>query len=139
MARRLGNALQITCDTAPLLNALTQFGESLQADLNVVAKITADNIAREAERRVQRRTGETAKGITVDAAYNGKGYVVFVKQQRMPNLPIWLEFGTKKGKGKHANQPFPFLLNSAKLEEWPNQRRMLEAVQAAIDLQGLGE
>jgi hypothetical protein len=125
----------IDVDTRALLAALDAIPAAVHAHLKAAAKVTADNIAREAKSRVARRTGKTGDAITVEEARSGDGYVVFVANAAAdwPNLDIGLEFGTK------FMTPRPFLFASAHLEEGAHDRRSRAAVQAAIDEKGLGD
>lgn len=117
----------VDADTAALLEAWDALAVDVSAQINDAAKVTADAIAREAVARVARRTGETARGIGVEPATKGIGWVVFADRQSMPGLPGWLEFGTKFMVAR------PFLFSSARLEEGAHDRRMRAAIQQAID------
>jgi hypothetical protein len=104
------------------------------------AHITATNIQREAQARVARATGETMRGIVVrEGANHRPGWAVLATNPRMPNLPLWIERGVKKGKpGSHSSDPRPFFYVSADLEAVAHDRRMRESLQNAIDEEGLG-
>lgn len=128
----MADSFTVTVDDAALLVALAAIPAAVLAHLKPVAKITADNIAREAKGRVARRTGATGEAITVEETRNGDGYVVFVGHKR-GHIGQFLEFGTKFMTAR------PFLFASARLEEGPHDRRSRAAVQAAIDEMGLGE
>lgn len=119
--------LTIDADPKQVLKALSRLEVSLEKELKAVAKVTAEAIASEARGRVKRRTGETARGITVQEARSGSGYVVLVEQPENPTLDVWLEFGTK-----HM-MAAPFLFASARLEEGPHMRRVIEAINDAIE------
>lgn len=135
-----------TPETAALIAALDRLPDVMQErHTKPAAKVTADNIAREARARVRRRTGRTAAGITVEESHDGQGYVVlpFNEQfelaiisagndQQPENLPIWLEFGTRFMTAR------PYFFASARLEEGAHDRRMRQAIQNAIDDVGLG-
>jgi len=145
----------IEVDTRELLAALDAIPAAILLNLKAAAKITADNIAREAKSRIARRTGETAEGIHVEESYGGNGYVVLMgdvvsgqetasrqarglksaksKLHQMKHVGIWLEFGTK-----HMTKR-EFFFPSARLEEAAHDRRAREAVQDAINSKGLGE
>lgn len=129
----MADLMTIDVDEAALLSALAEMPVSVLRHLKPAAKVTADNIAAEAGRRVKRRTGKTAAGITVEETHNGEGYVIWVKRPEMPNLPLWLAFGTKFMVGDD------FLFASARLEAGAHERRAREAVQDAINEQGLGD
>lgn len=133
--------MTITVDNQALLAAMSALSETvLESFTKPAAKITADNVRAEAQRRVLRATGETAEGITVSESRDGHGYVVESDNARMPNLPIWIEFGTKQGKaGSHSAPAHPYIFAAAELEQGAHDRRMREAVQDAIDSVGLGD
>lgn len=148
----MADRMTITADTRELLAALRAIPDAVAVHLKVAAKVTADRIADEARRRVARRTGATAAHITVEEARTGlDGYIIWVTPEvrislhTMPSgrthtqritynaLAGWLEFGTKFMTAR------PFLFVSARLEEAAHDHRAREAVQAAIDEQGLGD
>ena len=124
--------LTISVDSSALLAALDKFGAAAETLVKAQAKVTAENIRREARGRVRRATGATAAGITVEETHNGDGYVVFVYQPDNPGLAGWIEHGTKFMPSRG------FLFVSARLEEGPHLRRTLAAVHEAIDASGLG-
>ena len=131
----MADRFTIEVDTRELFAALDAIPAAVLAHLKEAAKVTADNISREAKGRVARRTGKTAAAITVEEARSGDGYVVFVANAAAdwPHLDIGLEFGTVK------MTPRPFLHVSAVLEGGPHDRRSREAIQQAINERGLGE
>lgn len=109
-----------------------QVAELIAVYTLAAAEITADRIASEARGRIRRRTGQTAEAITVEDAYRGDGYVVLVGRRRH-HVGRYLEYGTR------FMRPRPFLHASARLEEAAHDRRLREAIQAAIDEAGLGD
>jgi HK97 gp10 family phage protein len=119
-------------ESAALLAALDAFLAGVHRHLKPQLKITADNVAAEAGRRIRRKTGLTGDAITVEETHNGDGYVVFVGGSRT-HIGRFLEFGTKH------QQASPFLFPAAALEAGALDRRAREALQAAIDEQGLGD
>lgn len=130
--------MTIEIDTKGLIDALTRFaGPVMEKHVKGAAKVTADRVAQIASARAHRDTGETAESITVEEATVGEGYVVlpwdFGKTSRMPNLPIWLEFGTNKMTAK------PYFFAAARMEEGAHGRRISNAIQDAIDEVGLGD
>jgi hypothetical protein len=125
--------LTIDADATAVIAALDRLGPVAASYVKAAAKETADRIATEAGGRIARRTGHTAEGITVEETRNGQGYVVFVKNPETPGLPLWIEFGTKFHTAR------PFLFASARLEEGPHDRRVREAINAAIHDTGLGD
>lgn len=124
--------MTIEVDTAALFAAMDTLPSQIAAALKVEAKITADNIDREATARIARATGKTAEGIVVEETHNGDGYVVLIRNNRA-HIGHFLEFGTKY----MAQKPFFFI--SARLEEGAHDRRALEAVKRVIAEKGLGD
>lgn len=138
------DGLTIEADVDALVAALTAFGEDAGPAMLVVAFETGDAVAREARARLQRQlgpgaTGLTLAGITVRKSYDGQGVVVLSEREPFPNVPLWLEKGTKRGHGKHANVARPYFYVSAELEQGPHLRRVEEALQALMQAKGLGD
>jgi hypothetical protein len=117
-------------DATDVLDALRRFPDAVLKETKPASKISADSIQREAQRRVRRLSGETAERIRVVELRNGTGYLVESTNMRMPNLPIWLEAGTKRMSAK------PYFYESVRLESNAHERRIGEAVGRAIS--GLG-
>jgi HK97 gp10 family phage protein len=126
------DSLVVAVDDTALLAALHAIPDAVLAHLKPESKVTANNIASEARRRVQRRTGATSEAITVEETRNGDGYVVFVGKAR-GHVGRYLEWGTTFARAQ------PFLFASARLEEGAMLGRARLAIQAAIDGEGLGE
>jgi len=124
--------IALDVENAALLAALDAIPDAVFAHMKPELRVTANNIAAEAGRRIRRRTGETGDAITVDETHNGDGYVVFVGGTR-GHIARFLEFGTSRMKAK------PFLFASAQLEAGPALRRARFAIQDAIDEKGLGD
>jgi HK97 gp10 family phage protein len=125
--------MTITADVAGVLQALDRLGaEVAQRHVQAASRVTANKIDEEARRRVRRRTGKTAEGITVRDDFTGKGSVVVAERRPFSNLPGWLEHGTVHMRAS------PFLFNSARLEEGAHLQRIARALQDAIDEQGFG-
>lgn len=123
----------VRADTSELIAALNRFPDRMHLSLDSAAKITAHRIAEEARRRVRRgATGETAKGIQIEPTHARDGYVVLSARQQQYNLPLWLEFGTSKMTAR------PYFFAAADLESDAHDRRVREAIQRAIDSEGLG-
>ena len=138
----MSDQLTIEIDNRAAIAALDQLGAAVERYTKTAAKITADNIAREAKARLQRQlsgtsTGATVRGVTVEEARAGVGYVVLpwnpAEPVRMPNLPIWLEFGTVKMTAR------PYFFASAQLESGAHDRRIREAIGQAIREVGGGD
>lgn len=139
----MADHFEATLDASALLTALAQLGDAAVPFVRAAAQTSAESIVREAQARLARQlgpnaSGQTVAGITMRPDTGGTGFIVVAEREPFPNLPLWLEKGTKKGQGTHANLPRPFFYVSAELEEGPHERRISEAVQAAIDAQGLG-
>lgn len=129
----MANLATFEFDATSVLDALEALSDVvLERHTKPAARVTADNVAREASARVRRRTGETARGIEVREDYERAGYIVESKRQQFPLLPYWLEFGTQ-----HM-LPSPYFFASASLEEGPHERRMRQAIVDAIEESGLG-
>jgi len=128
----MSDQMTIEVDATALLAALDAIPEAVHAHLKAAAKVTAEAIAAEARARIRRRTGQTGDAITVEETHSGDGYVVYTGNGRQ-HIASFLEFGTKFMTAK------PFLFASARLEEGAHDRRARDAVQAAIDEQGLGD
>lgn len=140
----MSDSVTVDIDVAALIAALAALGDKAQPYVNDAAHETGDAIVQEAQARLHRQlgpdaTGKTEAGIMSRPADDGLGYIVSATREPLPNLPWWLERGTKKGKGTHANVARPFFYVSALLEESPHLRRIADAVQQAIDDQGLGD
>lgn len=128
----MADHFSIEIDGLPeLLAALDAIPDAVLAELKIEAKVTADNIVREAKGRIRRRTGKTGDAIKVEESLDGTGYVVRVGSGR-EHIGSFLEFGTKYMTAK------PYLFVSARLEEGGHDRRTREAVQRAIDQKGFG-
>lgn len=124
----MSDHLTIDVDTSSLLAALDRLGVVAEKHIREAALETAGRVASEARARVARATGVTAGAITIDEEKTRPGFRVFVAPtQRAANLPIWLEFGTKRMTAR------PFLFSSARLEEGAHERRVAAALQDAID------
>lgn len=130
----MSDRMTITVDTKALLAAIDAVGPAVLVRLKRAAKITADNIDREATGRVARRTGETARSIHVEETRNGDGYVVMAYDPAIGRAPVdqFLEFGTRYMPAK------PFLFVSARLEEAAHDQRSRDAIQDGINDTGLG-
>ena len=143
----MADGVTLDVETSRLLQALSRLEASVvERHTKPACLVTAMRIQREARARVRRRTGRTAAGITVEESYDKQGYVVLPfndalersllsagNDQQAENLPYWLEVGTRKMTKK------PYFFESARLEEAGHDRRIKDAIQAAIDESGLGE
>lgn len=123
----MASLLTVDVDASRVLAAFDRLGAVAERHVRAAAKETAERIQTEALARVARRSGRTAEGIAVELAQVGVGYVVAARRQQMPDLPAWLEFGTKFMTAR------AFFFAPARLEEGPHLRRLAEALQAALD------
>jgi len=126
-------------DAGALFETLTRLGDVAQPYVNEASRQTATAIVREAQDRLHRQlgpnaTGATEAGITARPAYDGNGWVVVAENPRMPNLPFWIEKGTKKGKpGSHTMSARPYFYNAAFVEQGPALQRWQAALDAALE------
>lgn len=141
----MADEITFDMDVDALIDALSKLGDDGHLYVNVASEQSAVSIVAEAKARLRRQLGPEATGKTVDSiqsrrAYDGNGYVVLTERDPFPELPVWLEKGTKKGKrpNRATTAPRPFFYISAELEEGPHFRRIQDAIQGAIDTQGLG-
>lgn len=140
----MADGLEVVMDAVDVVDALNTLGDFAQPYINDASQISAESVEREAVARLRRQvgagsTGQTEAGIESRPAYDGNGYVVVASRDWMPNLPIWIEKGTKKRKPRSSTQAArPFFYVSAELEKGAHFRRMGEALQDALDDRGLG-
>ena len=120
----------MTADTSALTTGLAQLAADLAVRTKAASEVTAGAIVREAQGRVARRTGATAEGIHYEDSRDGTGYVVLVVRANTPNLPFWLEFGTRYMTAR------PFLYASAAVESPGHARRIADATADAIAAAG---
>lgn len=126
----MSDQLQIDVDASALLRAFDRLGEAASRLLFEAARESAESLRTEARTRLSRQThgtGQTAEAITVEKIPSG--YKVFVGPMgsRPENLPIWLEYGTRK------MDPKPYLYAAAKLEEGRYLRHVGEALRDAVE------
>jgi hypothetical protein len=141
----MADGIQFELETDAIVAAMLDLGDFAQPFVNEASRESAESIEREAETRLQRQlgpnaTGNTLAGIDSRPAYDGNGYVVVSENHRMPNLPLWIDEGTRRGKPRSHSEPArPYFWVSVQLEEGAHYRRISEAVQDAIDAKGLGD
>jgi len=137
----MSDGFTATLDASGFLSDLHRFGDTIfRQYIKPECKVTAESIQQEAQRRVRRsQAAETAKGIQVFEMHNGEGYVVVSINKRMPNLPLWIEAGTKQGKPRsHTEAADPYFYPAVRLEEPQHERRIVAAYDAAASAAGLG-
>lgn len=136
--------ITIEVQSAALLAAMERSPALIEKHAKPAALISANNIAKEWRARFAR--SKTAglpthggmhgyTGVKVYESKDKKGYIVVFEFPDMPNLALWLEFGTEK---MLPHPPGGSLFPSVRLEEGPHAARMRAAVQAGIDEAGLG-
>lgn len=140
----MSDRLIVEMDASELVAAIARLGTVAETLVRDAAFETANRIDAEATSRLNRQlgpgaSGKTAAGIAVRPDFSGKGFIVVSERDPFANLPIWLEKGTKRGGGTHANVARPYFYVSAFLEEGAHLRRVTEAVSAALQETGLGE
>jgi len=135
----------IDVDTTPVEAALTALPTTLHALTMDACRVTAEAIVNEAKSRLARQIssmsrGDAVAGISTRVSFDGDGYVVLSDDDRQPNLPLWLEKGTKPGKRHNyaRTDPRPFFYASIELEASAHERRIEDAMQQAADDSGLG-
>ncbi len=140
----MADGWSVEVDREAAVEALITLGDFAQPYVNEASHQSADSIVREASSRLQRKlsgnsTGETLAGIQDRQAYDGNGWVVISDNDRMPNLPLWLEKGTKRHKaGGHSQPALAYFYSAVQLEEGPHLRRIENALTNAIEAKGLG-
>jgi hypothetical protein len=141
----MADGVTVEVDTAAVIAALLSLGDAAQPYINTASEATAAAFVTEARSRLQRKlgplaTGETVAGIQAFPAHDGNGTIVVSGREWMPNLPLWLEKGTKKGKaGSHSSPALAYFYSTQQLMEAPHLRRVAEALQQAIADRGWGE
>lgn len=125
----MANLLTLQVDATGLKGALQSLGPAIDRRLLEVCRFTAEGIVADARVFVHKDTGITADSI-IDTADGSKGYLVTVQRHPLPNLPVWLEFGTVHGSAEH------FFGQAVEAEEPLFNQRLAQAVQDAIDAAG---
>lgn len=134
----MADSITIEADSAGVEAALKGFGAAAQPFVNDASRETADAFATEARARLQRQlgpdaTGASVAGITARPAFDGNGFVVVDEREPFPNVPFWLEKGTK------YMDPREFFYSSMLLQVSDHQRRLGDALQQAIAASGMGD
>lgn len=124
--------ITFTVDASALHAGLSALELDWAARTKAASAVTAAAIVREASGRVARRTGATAAGIHYVESRDGTGYVVLVVRANRPQVPFYLEFGTRYMDKRS------FFYASAAVEQPGQQRRTLDAVEDAIQVNGFG-
>lgn len=136
------NLVTLDLDVRGAIAALDTLEAEVRARTLEACRVTAEAIDRTATARLERQlgpgaTGETARGIESRLSYDGEGYVVLVDNSRQPNLPLWLEKGTRAARHHAATRARPFFYVAVELEAPGHQRRLVAAGEAARDAAGL--
>jgi hypothetical protein len=151
----MADSITFTLDTSALDRAIANYGEAAQRRVTEAARVTATRIMAEAKSRLTRQlgayaTGRTERGIHMEEA--GGGFRIISDRPLQGDedftaslVPMFIEFGTRKHSGKsksarfgHAQEPRPYLLISAQLEEQAFRQRLMDALNEAADESGLG-
>jgi hypothetical protein len=142
----MADGVTIDMDVDATVLVMKVLGDVAQPYVNAAAQVSADRIQNEAQARLRRQlsskaTGKTVASIVTRPAFDGNGIIVIAERDPYPELPLWLEKGTKPGgrPNKARTYPRPFFYVSAELEEGPHFRRIQGALQDCITDQGLGE
>ncbi len=87
-----------------------------------VARDTAKRIVAEAQRRAKRLTGQTSSGIHFELSRDRSGYVVlaYTEGNQPDPVDLYLEYGTR------VQAPQKFFFDSARLEEGPHLKRLID-------------
>ncbi len=135
----------VDIDDRALDIAFEQLPVYLQRRANDAASVTAQRIVVEAQGRLARQlsgasSGRTVAGIHAQPAYDGNGWVVLADNEAQPNLPLWLEKGTRAGKRANfaRTKARPFFYASIAVEASSHERRIREAMEEAGSDAGLG-
>ena len=123
----MADLFTVDVDLSGVLRQLDELGDEAERLLKDAAKETAGNIVREAQGRVKRATGATARGITMEETHDATGYVVLSTREPRGGVPFFLETGTE-----HTDAQ-PFFDSSAELEVGPHLRRVSQALDDAIE------
>jgi hypothetical protein len=129
-------------DVAALSRDIAALSAKMRQRFMEPSRVTAERLEREMKARLQRQLSAAATGQSVDSishqvAYDGNGYVVFTDRDPYPNLPLWLEKGTKPGKRKNfaSTKARPFFYASIALEAPGHERRIRDTWNAlALEL-----
>ncbi len=140
------DTLTIELDADDVIAALNALGDTAQPFVTAACRETADAVANEAAARLSRQLAGTSTpsksrpdrggGLTlagIQVKTSGQSFLVVSDREPFPNLPLWLEKGTKHMAAR------PYFYNAAILEEGPHYRRIEDAIVEAIDAAGLGE
>jgi hypothetical protein len=158
----MSEELTAVMDTRGLFSAFEKVGPTCERRLRAASFVTAQAIRDEARRRVARKSGATAQGIVIREYDNSPYFLVATsdtlsqeerlarveaqkqdpKQYRrrwtaaryrnVPHVGVYLEYGTVRA-GEH-----PFFWESARVEQAAYDRRVKEALVAALEESGLG-
>lgn len=141
----MADGFDAVMEAAEVVAALIELGDFAQPYINDASGESAVSMENEAVARLRRQlgpnaTGETEAGIQSRAAIDGNGYIVESGNDRMPNLPLWIDKGTKKGRpGSSTQAARNFFFVSAELEKGAHRRRISDALQQSFSDRGLGD
>jgi len=142
----MADGFTVAVETAAVSAALARLPDAAQALTRAASQLTAERLQAEMRSRVARATGQTAEDILVTEVA-GDFYVhtldvapVTGRYYQVKHVGLWLEKGTRQGQpGSHAAPARPWFFVSAQLEQGPHERRIREALEQAVDGEGLGD
>lgn len=147
--------LTIDVDASAVDAALAALPAALEARTNAACQQTAVAIVREAQSRLGRQLKGTSvatkdrpdlgqhltlSGIHAQPAYDGHGWVVLSDREPFPNVPLWLEKGTRAGQRANVARTAPekYFYPAITLELGSFEQRLLTAMADAASDVGLG-
>lgn len=139
----MSDSFSTDLDTSAVEVAVDRLLVSLEARCKAADELTATRVVGDARARLRRQLSPAATGRTVSGIgsryLGGTAYLIFAEREPYPNLPLWLERGTKPGKRKNrASTPaFPFFYTAIEAEAGAHERRVLEAMDQAASDAGL--
>lgn len=158
----MADGLTVEWDTKALFAALDSLGPLAEARLREAARVTAEAVRDEAQRRVGRQSGATAEGIVIREYQNSPYFLVTTsdvvsEQERarrrhvqrlnprqnklrwtranyenVPHVGVYLEYGTVRA------TDHPFFWGAASAEASAFDRRIKTALSSALEETGLG-
>jgi hypothetical protein len=133
----VADGITFTLNTSGLQALIDRYGAAATEELDAACLQTADAVVREARARLDRQLGPNATGATLEGIHHEPihgGYVVLDTREPFPDLPGWIEHGTKRGKPhSHTERARPYFYVSEQLEAGAHFRRLEEALQNAAD------
>jgi hypothetical protein len=120
--------LTVEANAATAYAALDKLLEIAPPRVRAAAFVTATRVRDEAQRRIRRRTGQTAAGIVVRELANGTGYMVVAEgapgSRDAPRRARRCRCGSNSARRSMRFGPKPFLLVSGQLEAQAHEARI---------------